>query len=403
MIPQFDVYQQRHHVYAEAVISPGLTRIEIALEKLGAPHRKLKVIHVAGTNGKGSTVAFLDALCQVKGWKVGTFTSPAIIDVHDQIKINGASITTHQMDNIFQQLKKYQLQLTEFELLTVIALYHFAEEQVDIAVIEAGLGGLEDSTNVVVPAVSVITSIALEHTHFLGNTLTSIAKHKGGIIKQAPVVTGILPQEAQQVIQKIAQQKKVQYIALHQHFSIDAQRYDWGEISYTNLQPQLLGEHQQQNMAVAITAFLLLGETLSAIDVQQAVHNANILHRFEQVSPDVYFDGAHNPASAQQLIDTIRQCLPSDKISFAVGMVRDKDLAAVLAILEQVSETFYFIEFNNERAAKAEQLYALSQAKHKSIVNDVPQVQGTLIVTGSLYLLASLREKLICATQEIKN
>lgn len=215
MIPNFDHYKEKWQVKSDDIIKPGLTAIEEALSYLGNPEQTLRVVHLAGTNGKGSTLTFLEAIAQEHGLRVGKFMSPCIVDVHDQIQIAGQPITEAEMDQVFQQMHEVGLsgKLTDFELLTVAAFLHFVNGQVDIALIEAGMGGLLDSTNVVTPIVSIIPSIALEHTKFLGDTLESIAHHKAGIIKQQrPVIIGDLPGEAKRVVDAVAVRKKPLYL-----------------------------------------------------------------------------------------------------------------------------------------------------------------------------------------------
>lgn len=186
MIPKFDIYKDKWAVTSDDVIKPGLTAIAEALTLIGSPEKKLQIVHLAGTNGKGSTLTFLEAILMEHGLRVGKFMSPCILDVHDQIQVAKQPISAEEMDRVFQQMQAAGLsgKLTDFELLTVAAFLHFVNSNVDVAIIEAGMGGLLDSTNVVTPIVSIIPSIALEHTKYLGNTIESIAHHKAGIIKQ---------------------------------------------------------------------------------------------------------------------------------------------------------------------------------------------------------------------------
>ena len=210
MITGLEQYKEKWQVESDNGIKLGLEVMEQALELLGHPQREVAFVHVAGTNGKGSTIAFLESILREHGVTVGKFMSPCILDVHDQIQINGEPISAVEMDELFQEMKSAGLsaKCTDFELLTCAALLFFKKKGVDIALIETGMGGLLDSTNVITPFVSVIPSIALEHTNFLGNTLTDIARHKAGIIKNGvPVVIGNLPVEALAVITETAKEK----------------------------------------------------------------------------------------------------------------------------------------------------------------------------------------------------
>lgn len=415
MIPKFDDYKTKWQVKSDQSIKPGLDSIIHALQLLHNPQKHLKVIHLAGTNGKGSTLTFIEYIARSHGLKVGKFMSPWVLDVHDQIQIDGQSIQTNEMDEIFQQMKERGISgiLTDFELLTCIAFLYFKKKNVDLVLLEAGMGGREDSTNVVVPIASVIPSIALEHTNFLGATIESIAFHKAGIIKEeTPVIIGELPQEAQNIIKRESYLKNSPLFELDKHFCV--QETSVGEI-YSNiaegiriegLNRSLLGKHQGANMGLAITAFFEVAKHFQLqIDkrkVQEGVQMAALPGRFEQVLPNVYFDGAHNPASVEKMVETIRQQFPHDQIRFIVGMLADKDVKSVLQILETVSDEFYFLDFPNSRAMPAQEIFQLSTAQNKKILGDgisfIQQSAGQpkkTIVTGSLYLLADLREKLL--------
>lgn len=414
MIPLLEVYKERWQVESEQAIKPGLEAIEFALRKLGEPQKQLNVVHLAGTNGKGSTLAFIEGMAREYGLSVGKFMSPCIVDVHDQIQIDGRPITNEQMDRMFQQLAKAGLsgKLTDFELLTAVALLYFAEQSPDLVLIEAGMGGREDSTNVVTPIVSVIPSIALEHTNFLGNTLTSIAYHKAGILKEnRPAVIGDMTEEVTEVFEKEAIQKNVLLSQFGKDFFVTklegTETYDYPlqQITISDLQRQLLGKHQGHNMVLAITAFLeVIKKFELLLDVQKirnGVNNATLAGRFEQIRPNLYFDGAHNPASIQSLVDTVKENFPNKRIEFIIGLLADKDIKTILQLLEEVGDAFYFANIHNERAMQAMTLYELSQAKEKQIIDDVNEfLQGLVkgdtvrIVTGSLYLLSEIRRNM---------
>lgn len=414
MIPLLEVYKERWQVESEQAIKPGLEAIEFALRKLGEPQKQLNVVHLAGTNGKGSTLAFIEGMAREYGLSVGKFMSPCIVDVHDQIQIDGRPITNEQMDRMFQQLAKAGLsgKLTDFELLTAVALLYFAEQSPDLVLIEAGMGGREDSTNVVTPIVSVVPSIALEHTNFLGNTLTSIAYHKAGILKEnRPAVIGDMTEEVTEVFEKEAIQKNVLLSQFGKDFFVTklegTETYDYPlqQITISDLQRQLLGKHQGHNMVLAITAFLeVIKKFELLLDVQKirnGVNNATLAGRFEQIRPNLYFDGAHNPASIQSLVDTVKENFPNKRIEFIIGLLADKDIKTILQLLEEVGDAFYFANIHNERAMQAMTLYELSQAKEKQIIDDVNEfLQGLVkgdtvrIVTGSLYLLSEIRRNM---------
>jgi dihydrofolate synthase / folylpolyglutamate synthase len=415
MIPKLDEYKALVGIESERVIKPGLASMEKALELLGHPEKHVQFVHVAGTNGKGSTVSFLEQLAIKHHVNVGKFMSPAVLDIHDQIQLNGQPITKAQLIDIFQTMKEAGLNglLTDFELLTCAAFLHFANEQVDIALLEVGLGGTEDATNVIEPLVAIIPSIALEHTAFLGDTLEEIATHKAGIIKrQRPIIIGKLPCEAHQVMVTTA-------AALHAPFycyGLQFETMDYGQfetyvfhekgIELRGLSRQLLGEHQAINMALALTAFTLVAEHLQIVLKEaaciEAINETTVPGRFEQVLPNIYFDGAHNPASVKALVDVLQQKFSDKKIHFVVGMLADKDVEQAIRMIEPMATKISFIDIPNERALSAEAFFALSQHSNKAILKDVVPflLKGTvedemIVVTGSLYLLAHIRAQLL--------
>lgn len=416
MIPKLEIYKDRWGVHSDTSIKPGLESINHALHLLDHPQKDLNVVHLAGTNGKGSTLTFIENIALSHGLTVGKFMSPCIIDVHDQIQINGSPITEQELDQIFSYFKQSNIDglLTDFELLTCAAFVHFKNKQVDLVLLEAGLGGREDSTNVITPIVSVIPSISLEHTRFLGNSIESIAAHKAGIIKEnRPIVIGNLPYEAIDVIEKEAIVKGAPLYRLGAQFQV--QITNDGDL-YTNesmgiridsLHRKLLGSHQGSNMALAITAFLEVANffrlQININNIKEAVAKTKVSGRFEEVIDNVFFDGAHNPESATQLVRTIERHFPNEKITFVIGMLADKDIKSVLSILETISNDFYFVDFLNSRAMNAEEMLNLSNATEKHVLKDyIPFIEqaglskGKTVVTGSLYLLAEIREQLLC-------
>ncbi|MGE7111425.1 bifunctional folylpolyglutamate synthase/dihydrofolate synthase [Lysinibacillus sp. NPDC047702] len=414
MIPNLNRYKEKWNVKSDDIIKPGLAAIEEALIKVDNPENELRVVHLAGTNGKGSTLTFLESIAKAHGLRVGKFMSPCIVDVHDQIQVEGQAITEVEMDQVFQQMQAAGLseKLTDFELLTIAAFLHFAASNIDIALIEAGMGGLLDSTNVVTPIVSIIPSIALEHTNFLGNTIESITHHKAGIMKSyKPVIIGDLPQEAKEIIYKKAQEKQSSVLELNQQFYVEQEKdgevYDYSKLGFriSKLSRSMKGVHQANNMALAITAFF---EVAAALDInvnknalQKGVKEAAILGRFEEILPFVILDGAHNPASVEKLIETIKYEFPDEQITFVIGILADKDVQEILQLLEQVSDQFYFVDFNNPRAMSAQNMLKLSTASYKEVIVDYAsflqhQSERKLrtIVTGSLYLLTEVRSEL---------
>lgn len=411
MIPMFDYYKKRHDLHSTDEIKPGLAAIEEAMKRLHDPQLAVPTVHVAGTNGKGSTIKMLEKICQEHQLKTAVFISPCIEDVHDQIQFDGQPITEQQMDAAFQEAKACQLDyvLTDFELLTAIAFIAIKQQAVDIAIIESGMGGRFDSTNTVKPLVSIIPSIALEHTRFLGNTIEKIAWHKAGIIKEhTAAVIGKLPQEACAVMQEQAQLMHAPLYENGVDFTIDEQG-EWRGASkvITQLSPSLKGPHQQQNMALAIQSFFIIAQTLSVKPNDEAIRHAvattALAGRFEQIAKQVWLDGAHNPASAKTLSETMRQQFPNEKWIIVLGILKDKDVVGVLRELEEVADDFVFVEVEREknRLMAPAELLSLSHAKQTAISSSVLETvkeksqEHKVLVTGSLYLLAQWRTILL--------
>ena len=273
MIPKMNVYKERWGIDSDNSIKPGLDAVQEALSKMGNPERQLRVIHVAGTNGKGSTIAFMEAILKEHGFSTGVFSSPAIIDIHDQIRMNGEVITEEELDKSFRAMKEAGLSglLTDFELLTVAAFLTFRRLAPDYVLLETGMGGLLDSTNVVVPLVSVITSIALDHTAFLGGTIAEVAEQKAGIIKKGiPVVIGPLPEEALNVVHAISNQQGSPLFMYGEQFGMKDDVFN-GTETFQLAGRKMKGPHQGVNAAVAIQSLLVSGIQLTEEAVSRAV------------------------------------------------------------------------------------------------------------------------------------
>ncbi|MFJ8262317.1 bifunctional folylpolyglutamate synthase/dihydrofolate synthase [Rummeliibacillus sp. NPDC094406] len=414
MIPKLDEYKERWHITSDPAIKPGLDAMHIALELVGNPQNNLPVIHLAGTNGKGSTSSFIQHIAKSHGLKTATFMSPCIEDVHDQIQLNEKPIEPKELDTIFKIMSDAGLdgKLTDFELLTVAAYIAFSRFAPDIAIIECGMGGRFDCTNVMTPIVSVVPSISLEHTNFLGDTLVEIAYHKAGIVKkERPIVIGALPNEALVVFEEEAAKQHAPLYVFGKDFSVETEgeyeKYISKDFEFTHLQRIMPGIHQRSNMALAITVFTLFakyqGIQIENELLQNGVHAAHLAGRFEKLAPNLYVDGAHNPASAKALVETIKEEFTGQKIHFVIGMLKDKDVAGVLRLLEEVSTSFTFVDVDNERAMSAGEMRDLSHGEDKqiskgNIVNIISEkLDGTSIVvmTGSLYLLAKWRKTLL--------
>lgn len=385
MITGLDHYKNKWNITSDSSIKPGLAAMEQALAELGHPERNQNFIHIAGTNGKGSTAALLAGILMEHGKRVGNFFSPAIEDVHDQIQIDRLPATRAEFDLAMERLSKVKTPLTDFELLTAAAFLIFKERKTDYVIIEAGMGGRFDSTNVIDPLISVIPSIGLEHTKFLGDSIEEIAWHKGGIIKKGkPIAIGDLPKDAEKVICTIARNLESDVIKSKDLYE--------GELT-------LKGQHQKANAQLALnTASKLLDFQFKEQLAIKGLRGAAIPYRFEEVFPDVIFDGAHNAASIEALVRTVKEMYPDRAIHVVLGLLRDKDHETILRKLEEISSRFTFLDFENERALPARILFSKSSSKIKTIQNhyDILPVSSkneVTIVTGSLYLLAILRKQ----------
>lgn len=407
MIPKLDDYKNKTGLSSSNTIKPGLDAIKEAMQRLGNPQKQLQAIHVAGTNGKGSTIAFMEQIFRAAGMTTGVFTSPAMIDIHDQIRLNGRDASEDELLDSFRTIQEAGLsgKLTDFELLTAAAFVTFAKVRPDIILVECGLGGRFDSTNVLEPTVTVITSIAKEHTEFLGDSLTSIAWHKAGIFKPGvPAVCGDLPEEALAEAKQIAASMDNPCYIFGRDFRIEGKNAEYfsGRRRISRLQRKLKGPHQAVNAAVAIESVLLASPDVPEEAIRTGIGEAQISFRFEEVAPNVYFDGAHNPAAAKQLRHTIEQQFPGETVDFVIGMMANKDSKAVLDELVPVAHSFTFTDFSEPGAAAARTLYENCHFGNKQVTdrldasiiltNEPPRKK---IVSGSLYLLNSLKAHIL--------
>ncbi|WP_075619960.1 bifunctional folylpolyglutamate synthase/dihydrofolate synthase [Paenisporosarcina indica] len=406
MIPKFEDYKKRFQLESKNAIEPGLDSITRALEKVGNPHKKLQFVHVAGTNGKGSTIAMMNSMLQAHDIKTACFYSPCFVDVHDQIQLNGQNITKEQLDHVCQLAKAAGISgtVTDFELLTVLAFLSFEQFNPKIVLLETGMGGRFDSTNVIKPLISVIPSIAIEHEQFLGKTIEEVAMHKAGIVKDGiPLIIGPLDQVAEQVMEIETAQHRSPLMKINTDFFFENGHYkDFAGHSFSNLSVPFHGPHQQNNAALAILAVIYLVEKMNLQVneelIRTGLQTAFIPGRFEKMTDTLYFDGAHNPASAQALVDTIRGIFPDTPIHFYVGMIEGKDAEKILRIFEEISSIFTFIDFPDSRSMSSQKLSRISKAAVRRMTKEpVKDIMETIsekhvtIVTGSLYLLANLR------------
>ncbi|MCM3710751.1 bifunctional folylpolyglutamate synthase/dihydrofolate synthase [Sporosarcina luteola] len=400
MIPKLDVYKERFDINSDDEIKPGLDCIRAALRKVGNPEKGLRVIHVAGTNGKGSTIAYMESILKEHGFSTGVFSSPALVDVHDQIRMNGMPISPEEMDKTFMTMKEAGLSgmLTDFELLTVAAFITFERLSPDYVLLECGMGGSLDSTNVVMPLVSVIPSIALDHVGFLGETIEEVAGHKAGIIKEdTPVVVGPLTNEAMEVIRMKVQETKSELLIYGEAFDLLHGEFIGESFQVSIKERRMKGPHQAINAAIAIEALLHAKISLNEEFVAKGVAAASLPYRFQEINDGVFIDGAHNPAAAKALTETIKSEFPGEKVDFIIGMLKTKDIKNTLDELIPVAASFTFVTFPHPQAASGEELMSSCQYNRKRVTKQIDDTiilsrrnDRKIIVSGSLYLISSL-------------
>ena len=408
----------------------GLERMVELLTLRGNPHLKLKVIHIGGTNGKGSTITFLKNMLEKMGLKVGVFSSPYLIHYTDQISINGKSIPEARLEammadyeSLLEGEKGLALQgTTEFEIITALAYDYFAAEKVDVAIMEVGMGGLLDSTNVCQPILTGITTIGLDHVALLGDTLEAIAEQKAGIIKQGiPLVTGHIVPEALAVIDRIAEGKNAPRIAYgtdyqvrHQESVVTGEVFDYtSAVRQACFQTGLLGLHQIENAGMAIALLDTFcqedGRALPANTlVAQALEETRWPGRLEVLSSDplLILDGAHNPHAIKALLGTLQERFADYHKEILFTCIKTKALEDMLDLLETVPDSqLTLTHFDDSRATDESVLKETAESRNLNYQNwqefldqkmtEDEEKKTVRIVTGSLYFLSQVRAYLM--------
>ena len=408
----------------------GLERMVELLALRGNPHLKLKVIHIGGTNGKGSTIAFLKKMLEKLGLRVGVFSSPYLIHYTDQISINGESIPEARLEALmadYQSLLEGEsadnLQgTTEFEIITALAYDYFASEQVDVAIMEVGMGGLLDSTNVCQPILTGITTIGLDHVALLGDTLEAIAEQKAGIIKRGiPLVTGRIAPEALAAIDRIAEGKDAPRIAYgtdyqvgHQESVVTGEVFDYtSPVRQGCFQTGLLGLHQIENAGMALALLDIycqeIGQELASNDLlAQALEETRWPGRLEVLSsePMMILDGAHNPHAIKALLTTLQERFVDYHKEILFTCIKTKALEDMLDLLETVPDSQLTLTYFDDIRATDEKVMQEVAASRKlnyqswqefldqKMIED-EEKKTVRIVTGSLYFLSQVRAYLM--------
>ena len=408
----------------------GLERMVELLALRGNPHLKLKVIHIGGTNGKGSTIAFLKNLLEKMGLRVGVFSSPYLIHYTDQIAINGESIPEARLESLMVDYRSLlegehaqALQgTTEFEIITAIAYDYFASERVDVVIMEVGMGGLLDSTNVCQPMLTGITTIGLDHVVLLGDSLEAIAEQKAGIIKQGiPLVTGRISPEALAVIDQIAEEKQAarivygrDYQVIHHESIITGEVFDYTSVvRQGRFQTGLLGLHQIENAGMA----LALLDSYCKETGQELPDNALVAQALEETSwpgrleviyrePLMILDGAHNPHAIKALLATLKERFANYQKEILFTCIKTKALEDMLDLLETLPDTkITLTHFEDSRATDEKVLKEMADSRNLNYqdwqefldqkLSGNEEKKTVRIITGSLYFLAQVRAYLM--------
>ncbi|HEY5705367.1 MAG TPA: folylpolyglutamate synthase/dihydrofolate synthase family protein [Terrimicrobiaceae bacterium] len=362
-------------------IKLGLDNIRGLLAALANPQERLSFLHVAGTNGKGSVCAILDAILRASGRRTGLYTSPHLVDFRERIRVNGEKIPPRAIANGLTTIREVSARWshspTFFEITTALALGHFARERCELVVLETGMGGALDATNAIVPLVSVITPIALDHTRWLGGTLAEIAREKAGIIKPGvPVVSAWQEPEAATV--------------LVQRAAAAGSSMDFIEARFEPVGIALRGAHQKQNSALAIAALRAAGIEASDDSIREGLRNVRWPGRFQVVDERIILDGCHNPHAAAQLVVTWTNTYGTEKATVIFGALGDKDYPTMLKILESISREIFLVPVPSERSATPEALALACPVPHRifqSVKDALEESQGRTLVTGSLFLV----------------
>jgi len=395
-----------------------LKRMEKAISMLNHPEKAFKSIHVGGTNGKGSTSTYLKNILKEAGFKVGIYTSPYVVKFNERIGINDDYISDQNIvyyANVLFPLAEELLEagetLTFFEVLTLMSFLHFRDNSVDYAIIEVGLGGLLDATNVIIPEISVITNISYDHMKQLGNTLESIAINKLGIVKEnVPLVTAIenfnlFPLFSEVTAKHNSRLKIVNFDYVKDILVGEQTRFKYHESEYVL---NLTGYHQVKNACLAIEVIRLL-RVINHLEIPESaikkgLENSKWPGRFEIFNHNIIIDGAHNIGGIQALVKSVRAIYPKKYVKCLFSVMRDKEHKKMIEELDNFCDELYFTEFEYQRRADAEELFLESTHYHKSFHPDYKKIflqliqlkeNEVLIVTGSLYFISEIRKLLI--------
>jgi len=415
------------HSIARFGMNQGLERINKLMNEMGDPHKKLKFLHIGGTNGKGSTAAFAASILEAAGYRVGLYTSPYLEQFTNRMSINGIDIQRDRLVELTARIKPLVEKIasdpaygqpTEFEVVTAIAFTYFAEELPDIVVLEVGLGGRLDATNVINPSVTAITTISLEHTQVLGDTVEEIALEKAGIIKEGSTVATQATGGALGVFKDVCSRKNVPLYRLGREYNVEKQfgdlngqtfHYKGISRSFLNLKISLLGDYQINNAALALASMELL-EKQGFVFPEEAVRTGlantkwpgrlEILHR----SPLVVIDGAHNTEAFQNLCNALQNTFSYGRLILVIGILADKAIDNILGQILPLADILVITTPNSPRAADPNALKTMAGKMMSGPVfveENIPEAvnlaismarsQDLVLIAGSLYLISDAR------------
>ncbi|MBV8098829.1 MAG: bifunctional folylpolyglutamate synthase/dihydrofolate synthase [Verrucomicrobia bacterium] len=368
-------------------IKLGLENVRLLLEALGNPHQQLTCIHIAGTNGKGSVSAMLDSVARAAGLRTGLYTSPHLVRFNERIQVSGQPITDDEvlagLNTIREAIARSGCTPTFFEITTALGFLHFSTRRVNLAIMETGLGGRLDATNLITPLVSVLTSIDLDHQKILGDSRAKIAREKAGIIKPAvPVVSITQTADVREVIDEVAT-------------SLNS------PVTYTtepivDVQIGLLGSHQRLNAAVARDALAVAKLGISTHALKTGLKSVFWPGRFQALGDRVTVDGAHNLAASERLVQTWRECYPGASPTIVFGGLRDKELDKMLSVLASMAARFFLVPVNNPRGETPASIRlpsGISAAVFPGVQEAVEaayKLAEPILVTGSLFLVGEV-------------
>lgn len=379
-----------------------LKRFNEILDELHIPYDKIKCIHVTGTNGKGSTINYMRSILNEAGYKVGTFTSPYIVCHQDRFCIDGKMMSD---EDFLELVNRYEeafnhYELSMFEIDVLLAFVYFYEKQVDVALIEVGIGGLNDKTNVISPIASVITNVGNDHLKQLGPTLEDVARNKAGIIKEkTPVFIGEMEKNLETVISQIADEKQAVLTISHPATFIQ-NAFDYHGIAQIELGN--VGSYQIKNASLAIEVILSLFKDITTSQIKTGVKKAMWPGRFEYFNidgKDVYIDGAHNTHAMPALFDSIEHIKNNRQVHVIYAALRDKNYQEMASMIQNQGYVLHVAQFEDDRAMSKQQALELNaQSFYRSIkeaIEDIKNLEGVVIVCGSLHFISQFRQEIL--------